>query len=267
MKRDQVIRAVIADDERLARQRLRRLLAEHADVQIVAECRSGYDAVRAVEEQHPDLLFLDIEIPELDGFGVIKSLSQVARMPHVVFVTAFDKYAVQAFEVRAIDYLLKPIVRERVAEAVLRAHAAIAPHGDRRDALNELLNDLSARRPSRFTIHDGGRIYFVPYASVDWIEAAGNYVRLRARAESHLMRATMHAVEESLKGTPFVRIHRSTIVNLDRIKELRPTFAGDYVVILHNDERLTLSRTYRSALDRITGGGDPDGAAPSTGRR
>jgi two-component system LytT family response regulator len=228
------MRAVIVDDEKLSRQRIRRLLEEDAQVRVVAECRNGYEAVRAVQEQQPDLLFLDVEMPEVDGFAVLDLLRDERRLPHVIFVTAFDKYAVQAFEVRAIDYLLKPVSRERVAEAVRRARNGTI---DQRPALASLLK--------RFIIHNGDRIYFVPYADVDWIEAAGNYVRLHAGNETHLMRSSMHALEESLAGTPFVRIHRSTIVNIERIRELRPTFAGDYVVILRNDERLTLSRTYK----------------------
>lgn len=233
------MRAVIVDDEKLSRQRIRRLLEEDAQVRVVAECRNGYEAVRAVQEQQPDLLFLDVEMPEVDGFEVLDLLRDQRRMPYVIFVTAFDKYAVQAFEVRAIDYLLKPVSRERVAEAVRRARDT---HVDQRPALAALLK--------RFTIHSSDRIYFIPYADVDWIEAAGNYVRLHAGNETHLMRSSMHALEESLAGTQFVRIHRSTIVNIERIRELRPTFAGDYVVILRNDERLTLSRTYRGVVSR-----------------
>jgi two-component system LytT family response regulator len=240
------MRAVIVDDEQLSRQRIRRLLEEDAQVRVVAECRNGYEAVRAVQDEQPDLLFLDVEMPEVDGFAVLDLLHDERRLPHVIFVTAFDKYAVQAFEVRAIDYLLKPVSRERVAEAVRRARSSIEQRIDQRAALNAL-NMLTRR----FTVHNGDRIYFVPYADVDWIEAAGNYVRLHAGSETHLMRSSMHALEESLAGSPFVRIHRSTIVNIDRIRELRPTFAGDYVVILRNDERLVLSRTYREVLVRI----------------
>lgn len=252
MKPETAIRAVIADDEKLSRQRIRRLLESERAVEVVAECRNGYDAVCAVQQMRPDLLFLDIEMPELDGFAVIKSLGEMRPMPHVVFITAFDKYAVHAFEVRAVDYLLKPVSRERLAEAVTRARTAMESHADNRAALAALLGDLSGRR-RRFTVRDGDRIYFVSYADVDWIEAAGNYIRLHAGGQSHLVRATMHGLEETLAGSPFVRIHRSTIVNVERIRELRPTFAGDYVVILRNDERLTLSRTYRAALDRIVG--------------
>ena len=234
------MKAVIVDDEKLSRQRIRRLLDDQQQVQVIAECSNGYDAVRVVQEQQPDLLFLDVEMPEVDGFAVLDMLRDARRMPRIIFVTAFDKYAVQAFDVRALDYLLKPVSRERVAEAVRRA---VENRTDQRPAITSLLK--------RFTIHDGSRIYFVPYADVDWIEAAGNYVRLHAGSESHLMRATMHAVEEQLAGSSFVRIHRSTIVNIDRIRELRPTFAGDYVVVLRNDERLTLSRTYRSVLGKM----------------
>jgi len=249
MKRELPIDAVIVDDEKLSRQRIRRLLEAHSEVQVVAECRNGYEAVKVVQEQKPDLLFLDIEMPEIDGFAVIEMLRDMRTMPHVVFITAFDKYAVRAFEVHAVDYLLKPVSSERLAEAVVHAHTAAG----NREALTGLLRDLTGQRLKRFTVHASDRIYFVPFADVDWIEAAGNYVRLRAGGESHLVRSTMHAMEELLADSPFVRIHRSTIVNVDRIKELRPTFAGDYVVILRSQERLTLSRTYRAAFERITG--------------
>jgi len=250
MRRERTIRTVIVDDERLARQRIHRLLEDQKDVDVVAECRNGYDAIRVVTELQPTLLFLDIEMPEVDGFAVIEALREMRRLPHVVFVTAFDRYAVRAFEVRAIDYLLKPVERDRLAETVDRARMAIDGESDDRAALNALIGDL-AGRPRRFTIHGQNRIYFVPHADIDWIEAAGNYVRLHAGRESHLMRTTMNAIEEALASEPFVRIHRSTIVNVHRIKELRPTFAGDYIVVLHDDVRLTLSRTYRAALDQI----------------
>jgi len=254
VNRERVIDAMIVDDERLARQRMRRFLAEQAEVRIVAECGNGYEAIRAVQELEPDLLFLDIEMPEVDGFAVIDAVRDLPRLPYIVFVTAFDKYAVRAFQVRAIDYLLKPVERERLAESVARARGTIAERGDHRAVLAALLEDLSPNRPRRFTVRGTDRIYFVAHADVDWIEAAGNYVRLHAGKETHLIRTTMHAAEEALGATPFVRIHRSTMVNAQRIKELMPTFSGDYIVVLRNGERLTLSRTYRGALDRLTDG-------------
>lgn len=250
MNRERAIDAVIVDDERLARQRIRRFLSDQAEVRVVAECGNGYEAIRAVQELEPDLLFLDIEMPEVDGFAVIDAVRDMARVPYVVFVTAFDKYAVRAFQVRAIDYLLKPVERERLAESVARARGTIAERADHRATLAALLEDLSPNRARRFTVRGTDRIYFVPYADVDWIEAAGNYVRLHAGKETHLIRTTM----QSLGATPFVRIHRSVMVNAERVKELMPTFSGDYVVVLRNGERVTLSRTYRAALERLTAG-------------
>jgi len=252
MKRERILRVVIADDERLARQRLRRLLGERRDVEIVAECSNGYEAIEAVQEFQPELLLLDVEMPEVDGFAVIEALRVMQRVPHVVLVTAFDKYAVRAFEIRAIDYLLKPVNGDRLDEAVSRVRAAIDDRTDSRAMLTTILKEVSLQRLRRFTIRGSNRIYFVPYADVDWMEAAGNYVQLHAGGDTHLIRTTMQSLEQSLDGTRFLRIHRSTMVNIDRVRELLPTVAGDYVVILKSGERLTLSRTYRNALDRIT---------------
>jgi len=247
------IRAVIVDDEKLARARIRRLLASHPDVDVVRECSSGYEAVEAVDDERPDLLFLDIQMPEMDGFDVIETLSGKHGSPHVIIVTAFDRYAIRAFEVHAFDYLLKPISAGRLDAAVARARDAMISRSTEAADFARLLAELGRRPPRRFTIRSSERIYFVPYEEVDWIEAAGNYVRLHTRKETHLLRSSTQALEATLEGTPFVRIHRSTLVNVDRIKELKPSFFGSFEVILHDGQRLTMSRTHRDALERIAG--------------
>jgi two-component system, LytTR family, response regulator len=248
------LRVMVVDDERLARQRLRRLLKEEG-VEVVGECADGREAVAALREQPPDLLFLDVQMPELDGFGVLAEVG-VERMPPVVFVTAYDKYALRAFDVHALDYLLKPFDRERFQQALGRARQQL----DRKDAgelerrLLELVQDLrsSPQRPERFVIKSGGRVFFVRTDEIDWIEAAGNYVKLHVGNEAHLLRETMNSLEAQLDPDVFYRIHRCHIVNIERVKELQPWFNGEYVVFLRDGARLTLSRGYREKLqDRI----------------
>jgi two-component system, LytTR family, response regulator len=248
-------RVVIADDEPLARERLRMLLADHSWVQIVAECQNGTEAVDAVTRLQPDLVFLDVQMPGSTGFEVIEAIGP-ERMPLVIFVTAFDKYALRAFDVHALDYLLKPFDRERFAQALARARDQLDRHtnGDFERRLLELVQDLkpAAPRLERFVIKSGGRVFFVRADEIDWIEAAGNYVKLHVGADAHLFRETMNALEAQLDPDTFFRIHRCHIVNIERVKELQPWFNGEYVVFLRNGTRLTLSRGYREKLqDRI----------------
>jgi two-component system LytT family response regulator len=246
------MRALIVDDEDLARERVRSLLETEPDIEIVAECSNGFEAIRAIEQHDPDLVFLDVQMPQIDGFGVLEAVRDRPSMPAVVFVTAYDTYALKAFDVHAVDYLLKPFDRERFRDAVERARRDRAkPEGNR--ALQAMLDD-ARKRLKRFVIRLPERIYFVPIDDVDWIEASGNYVRLHVGAESHLLRDTMNHVEESLDPGQFLRIHRSTIVNVGTIRELQPTFGGDHLVILRGGTRLQLSRRYRVALDRLLGG-------------
>ncbi|MEP6690856.1 MAG: LytTR family DNA-binding domain-containing protein [Gemmatimonadaceae bacterium] len=260
---------VIADDEPLVRRRIRRLLAGDAGLTIVAECQNGTETVAAVRALEPQLLFLDIQLPELDGFGVVAALGPTAT--RVIFVTAFDEYALKAFEVHALDYVLKPFDGDRLRAAVRRARAelerdASAQHGRRiRSLLDQLREgdplaaDLSALVPAeraapspkdRLMIKDGGSLFFIKTGDIDWIEAAGNYARVYAGRDVHLIRETMHSLEARLDPHQFVRIHRSTIVNLDRVKEMQPWFNGEYVVLLHDGRQLKLSRWYRSRLGR-----------------
>ncbi|HXG48362.1 MAG TPA: LytTR family DNA-binding domain-containing protein [Methylomirabilota bacterium] len=250
------IRVVFADDEPLARDRLRRLLAQEPDVEIVAECADGVSAVAALREHSPDLALLDVQMPELDGFGVVASL-EAARRPEIIFVTAHDQFALRAFEVHAVDYLLKPFDTERFQAALRRARERIRQKksGDLNDRLSSLLNEVrsEARSADRLAIKSGGRVLFLKIDDIDWIEAADNYVNLHLGPESHLHRETMSSLESRLPAGRFMRISRSSIVNVDRIKELQPLFHGEYAVILRNGTRLTLSRGYRDNLQQLLG--------------
>ncbi len=246
------IRTLIVDDETLARERLKRLHAAERDLELVGECAAGHEAVAAIQTLKPDLVFLDIQIPELDGFGVLKAVG-VARMPAVIFVTAYDRYALQAFDVNALDYLLKPYNRERFRKAVERARAQLSngAKGELDARLLSLLENFKAepaRHLERLMIKASGRVFFLRTEEIDWIEAEGNYLRLHVGRESHLLRETMNRLASRLDPDKFLRIHRSTLVNIERIKELQPLFSGDHVVILRDGKRLTLSRSYRDKL-------------------
>ena len=250
------IRALIVDDEPLARERIRTLLQDEPEVEIVGECADGRRAVSAIREWKPDLIFLDVQIPEMDGFEVLKAVGPGA-MPAVIFVTAYDQYALRAFDVHAIDYLLKPFDRQRFHRALRRAKDQIS--SEKYDVVNErllaLLEDLKGGQKflERLVIKSGGRVFFLRVDEIDWMEAAGNYVRLHVGKESHLQRETMSALEAKLDPRKFVRIHRSRIVNLERIKELQPWFRGDYQVVLRDGTKLTLSRGYRDRLQEVLG--------------
>lgn len=248
--------ALIVDDEPLARERIRTLLKTEREIHVVGECGDGKRAVKAIRRRRPDLVFLDVQMPEMDGFAVLEAL-QPEEMPVVIFTTAYDKYALRAFEVHALDYLLKPFDRERFQTALARACEQIERR--KNGTLNRRLLSLLAGRAAgqkpveRLVIKSGGRITFLRADEVEWIEAAGNYLRLHAGREEHLLRETMGGMEARLDSEKFVRIHRSTIVNLDRVKEMQPSFHGDYVVLLHDGKRLTLSRGYRDRLQSILG--------------
>jgi two-component system LytT family response regulator len=250
------IRTLIVDDEPLARQRLRTLLDAEADIELVGECADGPQAVAALEEQRPDLLFLDVQMPGLDGFGVLEAVGG-KPLPAIIFVTAYDRYALRAFEVHALDYLLKPFDRERFRKALDRARAQL--HKDQgADASQKLLALLEGvketRKPvERLVVKSGSRVSFVRVEEIDWIEAAGNYVRLHVGGDIHLLRETMNRLEGRLDAGQFKRIHRSTIVNVERIQELHPSFHGDYIVRLRGGHELTLSRGYRDRLQELLG--------------
>lgn len=248
------IRTLIVDDEPLARERIRTLLADELDVEIIGECANGREAIGAIQRDKPDLLFLDVQMPELDGFGVLQMIG-AENVPAIIFVTAYDQYALRAFEVHALDYLLKPFDRERFQKALQRARLQIqqANDGNLNQRLLALLENLQPERKwlERLVIKSGGRVFFLKVEEIDWIEAAGNYVRLHAGRESHLLRETIKNLETQLDPKKFLRLNRSTIVRIDRIKELQPWFNGEYAVILHDGTRLTSSRGYRERLDAL----------------
>jgi two-component system LytT family response regulator len=250
------VRTVIVDDEPLGRERIRTLLADDPEIEIVGEASDGRAAVASITKFKPDLLFLDVQMPEMSGFEVLEAVAD-AEMPAVIFVTAYDQYAVQAFHVHALDYLLKSFDRERFGQAVQRAKAEIARGRERKldERLVALLEDLQEQqgKPERLIVRSGGRIIFLRVEEIDWIEAADNYVCLHAGRESHLLRGTMASVEQRLDARKFLRIHRSTIVNLDRVKELAPLFHGDYAVRLRDGTELVLSRNYREKLQEPLG--------------
>lgn len=250
------IRTLIVDDEPLARERIAALLEEEPDIECVGECGDGRSAVATIVEKSPDLVFLDVQMPEMDGFAVLQALP-VDRMPVVVFVTAFDRYALRAFDAHALDYLLKPFDRERFGDTLERVRAYLRGRagGEIDQRLAALLDNLTPRSGylQRFVIRQTNRIFFVKIDDVDWIEAAGNYLQIHAGKETHLVRETMHGIESRLDPAKFVRIHRSTIVAVERIKELRPWFHGEYVVILKDGAQLTLSRGFKDGLQRIIG--------------
>jgi two-component system LytT family response regulator len=250
------MRTLIVDDEPLARERLRDLLANDPEVEVIGECSDGPSAVGAIREQEPDLVFLDVKMPGHDGFRVIEEVGP-ERMPVTVFVTAFDKFALRAFEVRALDYLLKPFDRERFDAALQRAkeHFRRRDDDEVRQRLDALLTEVRGeRRPmDRIAIKSSGSVYFLRAEEIDWIEAAGNYSRLHVGKTTHLLRDTMSSLESKLDPKRFLRIHRSTIINIERVRELQPYFHGDYIVLLQDGTELTLSRNYRSRLHEVFG--------------
>ena len=234
------LRTLLVDDEPLARQRMRTLLARHPDVEVLGECADGPEAVLAIDSLAPDLVFLDVEMPTLDGFGVLQHLPG-EQVPSVVFVSAHDRYAARAFDIEAVDYLLKPIAADRVDRALDRVRARRATR-------------RPPAAPGRFTIRTGEGLLLLQPREIDWIGAEGNYVRVHARGTSYLMRATMKQMERRLDPQQFVRIHRGAIVNLDRITRLEPWPHGEYVVRLEGDVRLMASRVYVGRLRSLVDG-------------
>jgi len=245
------IRVLIVDDEPIARRGIRLQLKGEPEIEIVGECADGMEAVAAIKTKSPDLVFLDVQMPEMDGFEVIEAVG-VERMPRVIFVTAYDQYTLRAFEVHAFDYLLKPFDRDRFVKALNHAKSSLQ-RGEFNRQLIRLLDDrLAARKPlERLVIKSGGRIYFLNVEEVDWIEAADNYVELHVGRESHLLRETISGLAARLDPARFLRIRHSTIVNIERVKELRPLFRGEYLIVLRDGTELTSSRRYRKNLDAI----------------
>jgi two-component system LytT family response regulator len=254
------IRVLIVDDEPVARTRIRRLLRGTPDVEIVGECEDGRSAVESIQQLRPDVVFLDIQMPEMDGFDTLAAVPESAQ-PLVVFVTAYDEYALRAFEVHAFDYLLKPFDSDRFRNAFARVrkqlegrqapdmHAVLSLLQDIREGQERSLEHTGAPAQPRFLdrlmIRTDGRFTFLKVAEIDWFDAAGNYVRVHSPRGAFLVRDSLASLEERLDPQSFVRIHRSTIVRLDAVKEMQAWFSGDHVVILHNGTRLKLSRSYR----------------------
>jgi two-component system LytT family response regulator len=252
------IRTLIIDDEPIARRGIRQQLRLEADVEIIGECANGREAVAAIKKQSPDLLFLDVQMPLLDGFGVVDAIG-VDNLPAVVFVTAYDEHAIRAFEVNALDYLLKPIDRDRFQKTLRRVRRQI--DGARSEPLEKKLASLlqhledsktehqRAKHSSRIAVKESGRVFFLSVDEIDWIGAQGNYIQIHTARVAHLLRETMNGIESKLDPEKFIRIRRSTIVSIQRIKELHPLFNGEYAIILRNGTQLTSSRRYRHNLD------------------
>jgi two-component system LytT family response regulator len=252
------LRALVVDDEPLARERMRIGLGRIPEIEVAGECADGLEAVQAILDVRPDLVLLDIQMPGLDGFGVVERV-RLERMPAVVFVTAYDRYALQAFEVHALDYVLKPFDPARFDAAVRHAVELVRTRrlGEAGQRLAALMRELSpGLEPSpgtpakRILVRQGEGFGFVETVRIDWLEAAGNYVRVHAGERSWLVRATLASLMDSLDPRRFVRIHRSTIVNLDRVREIQPWVGGDYLAILTDGRQLRVSRTHREALLR-----------------
>lgn len=248
-----MIRAIIVDDEPLAREYLRGLLAEHDDVSVVAECEGVADTARAIADLEPDVLFLDIQLRRESGFDIIDSLSS-ERMPIVVFVTAFDEYAIRAFEVHALDYLLKPFGQDRIGEALSRVRAQLTGRRMEPSRMDELLATLrgaSAQHyPDRLLIAEDSRARFVMLSDVEWIDAMHNHTILHSGGREHRARESISSLARRLDPWRFVRVHRSAIVNIDHVAELQPWFNGDSVLIMRSGKRIRVGRTYRAVLDR-----------------
>ena len=249
------LRVLVVDDEPLARERVRTLLASETDVEVVGECADGAEAVAAIERLAPDLVLLDVQMPGVDGFDVLDAIPG-DRLPAVIFVTAYDRYALKAFEVHALDYLLKPFDRERFGLALDRARRELARNevggaaGHRLLALLEGIR-VERRYPARLVVREAGRVFFLSVAEIDWIEAVGNYARIHVGKRSHLLRETMKSLERRLDPDRFVRLHRSSIANVDRIRRLESNRRGDVAVVLADGTQLASSRGYTERLRRL----------------
>ncbi|HEY6402938.1 MAG TPA: LytTR family DNA-binding domain-containing protein [Blastocatellia bacterium] len=255
------VRAIIVDDEKPARHRLRELLEKRTDIGVVAECSNGAEAVRQIRALQPDLLLLDIQMPGLDGFGVVEEIG-AAQLPATIFVTAYDQYALKAFEVSALDYLLKPFSDERFERSLARVLSFVRTH--RREELSHrilsLLDQAQPKPPPStgtpldcLMIKNGGRVHFLRVEEIDWVEAAGVYVQVHTAGKTWLHRISLSELEAKLDARRFLRIHRSTIVNWHRIRELHPHSHGDFLVVLRDGTELKLSRSYRQKVEASLG--------------
>ncbi len=249
------IRALLVDDEPIARRGLLRLLRQEPDIQVVGECGDGASAVAAIGALSPDLVFLDVQMPELDGFAVVETVG-AERMPAVVFVTAFDQHALRAFDAQAVDYVLKPIDPERLRRALQRVRARLThPDQDFARRVTEVLKSIDRTSlqawPSRLAIRSDGRVRLIDMDAIDRILAAGNYVEVHAGKDRHLLRETMTSLESRLDPRRLVRVSRAAIVNIARIREVQPLFNGDFVVLFDTGAQVNGSRRYRAALDTL----------------
>ena len=249
------IRCLIVDDEPLGRDRIASLLRAMPDAEIVGECETGTEALQAIGEKSPDLLFLDVQMPAMDGFSVLASLP-VEKVPAVIFVTAYNEYAIKAFQVHAQDYLLKPFDPDRFYDAFRHAATRIRSGRTSGDSAAEALEAIDSARTGqqhrdRVPIRSAGRVFFLDVDDIDWVEAADNYVKVHAKGETHVVRQTLQRMEEWLSPKRFVRIHRSTIVNVARIREIQPWFGGEYVVLLRDGTKVSTSRRYRPRLQAL----------------
>jgi two-component system LytT family response regulator len=248
------LRALIVDDEPLGRRAIRRALRHHPDVEVIGEAGDGQAAVGAIAAQQPDLLFLDIQMPEMGGFEVVSRVG-VENMPATIFVTAYDRYALEAFEANALDYLLKPFGRPRFDRALGRARERVAANrnADRSRQMMRMMEGLAGRAHylDRFPVSEGGRIVFVKARKIQWIEAAGNYARLHTAGRSHDLRETLTNLEGKLDPARFLRIHRSAMVNIEFVREVHPWFHGYHLVLLENGEKLRMSRYQRDVAAKL----------------
>ena len=246
--------ALIVDDEPLAREWIRSGLASEADIEIVGECGDGFQAVQKIGELGPRLVFLDVQMPGLDGLGVLEMIGEDEGRV-IVFVTAFDQYALKAFEAHAVDYLMKPFSHDRLREAVRRVRARLGRPASEEvgESLRALVEDLRRERafPEWFLLKKDGRSYFLRVRDIDWVESSRNNVRLHVGTEVHVMQETTTGLEARLDPRKFMRIHRSTIVHIERIKEMHPWFNGDYSVTMRDGTQLTMSQTYRDKLKQF----------------
>ena len=250
------IRVLVVDDEALARERACQLLKNDPDIEVIGQCGDGQTAVEKIQQDKPDLVLLDVQMPELDGFAVVEAVGS-DKMPLVIFVTAHEKFALKAFDVHAIDYLLKPYDKERFETALRRAKDRFSREqsGELQTRMNALIGELKTqpKTVARLVVKTEGRVLLLRNEDVDWVEAADNYVVLHVGPDTHMLRETMNSIEARLPAEKFIRVNRSTIVNIDRIKELQPLFHGEYVIILKNGTKLTFSRGYREKLDQLLG--------------
>lgn len=269
---NQKICALIVDDELLARKALQAMLKDDSEIEVIAECRNGREAVEAIRSHSPDIVFLDIQMPEMDGFQVVEEVG-AERMPVTVFVTAFDKYALRAFDAHALDYLLKPFDHDRFEIAIQRAKTLVRQRkiGEISENLFALMRDLKLKTGGtisepidektersvdkapidRVVIKSAGRIYFLKTEEIDWVEAAGDYLSLHSGSKTHLIRETMSDFHAKLDSRKFLRIHRSIIVNIESVRDLQPLFKGEYIITLTNGKQLKSSRGYRHMLQPL----------------